>query len=307
MDYVVNGALMVNELSFYDGQIKKNIIGGGAVFATEGVKLWNDKVLLLAGCGKDYRLYFSEWLDKNNLSDIGFLCKWDKTNSFYLKYHSDGSYEEGLLNQQETHWDEIDFMLVSPSEMESFCQDIKGMYITMDIIKEYWEKVYLLKQKYNFKIMWELATASAVFENYLDFVSIIKMVDIYSLNLNEARKLFGLQKEEEIIRHIIRLGVPAYFRVGIKGAYMVMDGKAVFTAAYIGENEKDPTGCGNSSTAAAMVGFVEGYSLKETAAMAAVTAAYNAKQFGPYPCFDGNVREQAWRIVKQLCNEDDQA
>ena len=52
-DYLVNGAMMVNEITFCDGKKLSGVIGGGAVYAAAGAGLWSERVLLAAGCGEN--------------------------------------------------------------------------------------------------------------------------------------------------------------------------------------------------------------------------------------------------------------
>lgn len=301
-DYLVNGALMVNDIMFCDGTWLSGVIGGGAVYAAAGAGLWSDKVILAAGCGEDGEMLFFDWMECYGLSREGIQLKGEKTNHFFLKYHDDGSYEEGLLGEQETDWNQIDFMTLTPEEMEPYYRGIRGMYNIMDIDLDYWKRMGYFKKKYGFQIMWEIATATADQNHLEDFYRILPMVDFYSLNLKEARCLFGIQEERELLDHMSRLGVPVYFRVGVRGAYLADREKQVFVPSYITPGEVDPTGCGNSSTAAAMVGLVEKRSLQETGTMAAVAASCNARQYGPPAFMNQTRRREAEDIVRMILN-----
>lgn len=299
-DYLVNGAMMVNEITFCDGTCLSGVIGGGAVYAAAGVGLWSDRVILAAGCGEDGDSFFFQWMERYGLTKDGIRVKGKKTNHFFLRYHEDGSYEEGLLGQEETDWNRIDFMTLTPEEMEPYYGDIRGMYNIMDIDLDYWERMGRFKETYGFQIMWEVATATADREHLEDFYRILPMVDFYSLNLKEARNLFGIQEEGELTAHMAGLGVPVYFRVGVRGAYVIDRERQVFVPSYITQGEMDPTGCGNSSTAAAMAGLVEKRSFEEIGAMAAVAASYNARQYGPPAFMNRERRSEAETLVRMI-------
>jgi len=302
-DYLVNGAMMVNEITFCDGKKLSGVIGGGAVYAAAGAGLWSERVLLAAGCGEDGGEYFFPWMDSYGLIRDGVQIKGKKSNRFFLRYHEDGSYEEGLLGQEETDWSQIDFMTLAPEEMEPYCRDIKGMYNIMDIDVDYWAGMDDIKKKYGFHIMWEVATATANQEHLEDFYRILPTVDYYSLNLKEARSLFGLQEEREVIAHMAGLGVPVYFRVGVRGAYLIEGERIRFMPSFISPGEVDPTGCGNASTAAAMVGLVERRNPEEICAMAAVAASFNARQYGPQSCMNEEKRKEAETLAAKIVRE----
>ena len=160
-----------------------------------------------------------------------------------------------------------------------------------------------IKKKYGFHIMWEVATATANQEHLEDFYRILPTVDYYSLNLKEARSLFGLQEEREVIAHMAGLGVPVYFRVGVRGAYLIEGERIRFMPSFISPGEVDPTGCGNASTAAAMVGLVERRNPEEICAMAAVAASFNARQYGPQSCMNEEKRKEAETLAAKIVRE----
>ena len=122
--------------------------------------------------------------------------------------------------------------------------------------------------------------------------------DCFSINGNEAAKLFNIPRanEEDMINELMKLDVDfTWFRVGIKGAYAIKGNTAVFTPTILGENEQDPTGCGNSSTGAALYAYCEGYDPLMIGAIANVTSSYNVKQYGPYPHYTEEIRAQAMK------------
>ena len=65
----------------------------------------------------------------------------------------------------------------------------------------------------------------------------------------------------------------------------------------------DPTGCGNCSTAAAMVGMAEGFEPARIAAFANVAADYNALQLGPYPLFSEGLRAKMAAEANELAQK----
>ena len=65
------------------------------------------------------------------------------------------------------------------------------------------------------------------------------------------------------------------------------------------ENSVDPTGCGNCSTAAALIGFAEGLDAFDTVMMANISAGFNACQIGPWPVVDEATRAEAQKLLEE--------
>ena len=93
------------------------------------------------------------------------------------------------------------------------------------------------------------------------------------------------------------------FRVGEKGLYTIAEGRHWFVPSVGSETAVDPTGCGNCSTGASLYAFCEGYDPLMIGVMANVAAAYNVRQYGPYPLFDEKARLEALKMSEELYRE----
>ena len=79
--------------------------------------------------------------------------------------------------------------------------------------------------------------------------------------------------------------------------------EAVFAPPVMVENSVDPTGCGNCSTAAALIGLAEGLPLVDAAVMANIAAGFNAQQIGPWPKVDAETQTKAKLMMEKLKSE----
>ena len=86
-------------------------------------------------------------------------------------------------------------------------------------------------------------------------------MDYYSLNRPESFDLFGVKTEEAAIEKMQQIGVPCFYRVGKRGAYFIKDGEVAFEPSVELGPQMDPTGCGNSSTAACFAAMCKGWLL----------------------------------------------
>ena len=88
-------------------------------------------------------------------------------------------------------------------------------------------------------------------------------------------------------------------RLGEEGAGLVTRDSAVFAPPVKVETSVDPTGCGNCSTAAALIGFAEGLPAFDTVMMANISAGFNACQVGPWPVADDATRQEARALLNE--------
>ena len=53
-DYVASGISIINDIKYLDGTYSRNRLGGCAIFAYGGIRLFTDSVLFLSSGGKDF-------------------------------------------------------------------------------------------------------------------------------------------------------------------------------------------------------------------------------------------------------------
>ena len=88
------------------------------------------------------------------------------------------------------------------------------------------------------------------------------------------------------------------FRVGHRGAYVVTKEDVIYLPPAPGP-VVDPTGCGNSSTAAALYAYCQGEDPLMVGIMANVTSSINIRQYGVIPDMLA-VRNEAYELAQSL-------
>ena len=299
MEYGCIGATFINRIRFADGQLKENILGGGTVFAYGGMLQFTPNAVLIAGRGTDFDESFGPWFKRNGLSEKGLVPFDNKTIVASMQYFPDGRWEETF-----EYGPGEGFRPVLYDRAEKLVDEhTKGLYICEPLTeKEPLERYRALRRNHpGFKSMFELITGDCRPE-LLETLEhdVLPYVDMYSLNKPESFSLFSVDTVEDAIARIQSLGVPCYYRVGKLGAYMISGNATAFCGPVHlcdAENEVDPTGCGNSSTAASLYAFCEGYSLAEIAAFGSVAAAYTVMQYGPNPAYSEQQRREAVQLA----------
>lgn len=300
-NYAVMGGIFLNDVYYANGDSRKGLIGGGGLYALSGIRLWTDHVHFIGNIGLDFENYIAPWWDENHIPRKGLTVCHDHCTYHKVEYRPDGTYhEESIYNEGLRH----DLYMVSrPEQIEPVAANLKGLSLVTAAIPVEFEKIGALRKKYGFSVMFEISTFYCQHEYLNDILRCLDHVDIYSVNLPEAKAIFQVDTEDACLQKILEIGKPCFFRVGKKGSYVVMDGKALFVPVVVGEHDMDPTGCGNSSTAAAGYAFAEGYDPLMIGILANVTSCMNAQQYGPMPVMDKVLREKSMALAHKLYNE----
>ena len=295
IEYLACGNIM-SDIVEIDGQISQINIGGPALYALAGIRLWTKNCKLVSCVGEDDYTNYGKWMDDNGLSKESMLVEMEHGTYMKLIYNrEDGGYNSAFTRSSEylgylkTHAYHID---------NAASNDVKGIYMANNADKVVWRNLKEVKEKYGFKIMWEVEYAN-MFEGVkntdmeltLDKLKdIAQIADMWSINHNEAADLFGIKREDDeaIIRAIRSVSDHmCFYRVGERGSFVITKDEVAFAPSLVAKGKAiDPTGCGNCSTGAAMYAYIatDGDCLK-TAIMANISSGFNVMQFGPYPCF----------------------
>ena len=307
MKYIAAGSVITNRIWYKDGHLVDGVMGGHGLFGYEGMALGSPDTLFVSTVGPDFDDCYGKWFDDNGFSREGLSFRCEKTLYNELVYMEDGTFVEYSIYSPKIAKTDESVAPVRVDDYAKFLPDCKGMYLMILPKGDDFKRFIELKKQYGFKLMWEYTTGKLLTEGkeaVFDFIN--DYADVYSLNRPESYQLFGTQNEKESIKKIMELGKPCYYRVGSKGAYMIKDGKSTFVPVVNivpHDQEIDPTGCGNSSTAAAGWAFFEDFDILMNCIWGNVVAGYNVRQYGPYPEINEKVRKEAMDKAKQLYME----
>lgn len=277
MDYVVASTSVTDEIHLADGRLKGRFAGGAGIYALCGIKLWCDDVLLVTGVGADYFAMYGEWFYRNHLSMEGLRISDDRTPCTIVQYLNDGErVETPLLGQ--CHYQRME---MAPEVLKPYFLSARGIYIFRDCDKNYWQKIITYKKFSRTKVLWEIRSDAARRPKYSCVKEIAGHMDIFSINIAEARCLTGQHDICDIIAIFQTWDVPLiYLRRGSEGAVLITSDQVRSHPPAVHVTVMDTTGAGNSSSAAVLYGFSEGLSLAECAEMGNLAAVMCMAQFG---------------------------
>lgn len=300
--YVCSGNIMLDTVTHIDGSTGGTNLGGPALFAYAGVKLWTDDCQMVVNVGRDFDEHYGEWIKNNYVAPSGINVMSEFCTHHYLTYHEDGTYDWKYAVPMQQGAVNMGLLEAKPYQFEAECEPGSCLYYPTGIQNmAFWNAFFEAKKKKNFKYMWEIGAARFP-EDYLERIKwVLSQVEMFSINYPECKVVFGSQSEDEAIASIKSMfhGF-TILRVGKRGMYVIEDQKHWFIPSINSEHAVDSTGCGNCSTGAAMYAYNETGDPIMAGIMANISAGYNVLQYGPYPHFTQKERTEALALAKKL-------
>lgn len=293
--------------------------GGPATFAYSGVRLWTDSVMQVSRTGADYDRYFKGWIQHNKVETKGIKVVSDRSNHLYGFMHAyahdpankDADFSRGHATQVDQAmrrfvldaWQDFGYQKIRPEDIGEFTKNggVKGVYLASNPDTVFWKQLGDIKARDGFKIMWEIEGIWA-HKEFMDMVLFAaQYADIFSINVEEARNLFGCESDEDCIKGLQTLPVDmTLFRVGARGLYVVAKDDAIYLPPAPGPMADGGTvGCGNSSTGGAMYAYCEGKDPLMVGIIANISSARNLRQPGLIPEFD-SIRDECYAQAEEL-------
>ena len=301
MDYLIVSTAVVDQISYPNKKDNILSIGGAGFYAYSGARIWNKSVNLVCGKGNDFEKVIKPYFTKDNISDECMFKLDLPTPTTKVEYDESGERIEtpvyGAIHYQK--------FVADIERIEQHCKNIKGLYIFKEAEDiEFWTKLFELKKKYKFKILWEISSDSTKESNLSLIKTLSKEIDIFSINKTEATSLFNC-KEMEVEEKFKQFNFDlVFYRKGAKGATLISREDKVFAPSVDRFTPIDPTGAGNSSSAAVLVGYCENKSLLEIGLMGSISAGFIISQNGAPLTQSNEISEKAIKYLQEELKEE---
>ncbi|REK77726.1 carbohydrate kinase family protein [Paenibacillus paeoniae] len=301
MKYVIVSTAVTDETYQYGTTAPTVSLGGAGTYGLVGAKIWTDDVALVTGVGADFVETHGAWFETNRLHTQHLIVKDEHTPKTLVKYFEDGERQETPAYGAE-HYRSME---ASAADIgEALRPGVKGIYIFKEAELAFWDEIDALKQKFGFKLMWEINADSADYALISTVRQIAERVDMFSINRTEAQSLLRKDNVEEIIAEFAAWDTPLVFlRDGARGAFMISGEEVVHAPVVPDLDVIDATGGGNSSSAGVLFGICEGYSPYEAGIIGSISASICLRQEGVPLRLNEGLRQDAIELLNKMREE----
>lgn len=255
------------------------IIGGSGTYASFASAYFAPKVNLVGVVGEDFPKESIELMNKNGIRTEGLQIK-EGQKSFYWKgkYHLD-------LNSRDTLVTELNVLADFDPLIPDSYQDCE--YLFLGNLTPKTQQTVMLRLRKRPRLI-AMDTMNFWMETAMDDLkNTLKMVDVLSVNDEEARQLSGEYSLVKAARKILTMG-PKYLIIkkGEHGALLFYENQLFFAPALPLEEVFDPTGAGDTF-AGGFIGYLAGShdvsfeNMKRAVIYGSAMASYCVGKFGP--------------------------
>ena len=247
MSLLVVGSVAFDAIETPFGKTDK-IIGGAATYISLSSSYFTKNVKLVAVVGGDFAKSDIEMLQKHGVNTEGLQIKENEKSFFWSgKYHND-------MNSRDTLVTELNVLgTFDPIIPESY-QDCE--YLMLGNLAPAVQKTVIERLKKRPKLI-VMDTMNFWMEIAMpDLLETIKLVDVLSINDEEARQLSGEYSLVKAAKKIMGLGVKTLIiKKGEHGALLFNKDQIFFAPALPLEEVFDPTGAGDTF-AGGFIGYI---------------------------------------------------
>lgn len=224
------------------------IIGGAATFVSLAASYFTKKVNLVAVVGDDFPAEYIQFLNDRGVNTEGLQIKQGEKSFFWSgRYHNDMNSRDTLVTELNVL---ADFDPVIPESYQD-CQYLMLGNLTPQVQRTVIER---LRERPKLIVM---DTMNFWMNVALDDLKVVlRMIDVLSINDEEARQLSGEYSLRKAAKKIMTMGPSTLIiKKGEHGALLFRDDEVFFAPALPLEEVFDPTGAGDTF-AGGFVGYL---------------------------------------------------
>ncbi len=277
MSLVILGSVAFDAIETPFGKTDK-ILGGAGTYISLSASYFGTKPKIISVVGGDFPNSNIELLNNHNIDTNGIQVKKDEKTFFWSgKYHNNMNSRDTLVTELNVLGE---FDPVVPDDYQS-CDYLMLGNLLPTVQKKVIES--LVKRP---KLI-VLDTMNFWMDTMLDDLkSVISMIDVLTINDEEARQLSGEYSLVKAAKKILKLG-PKYLIIkkGEHGALLFSEEKVFFAPALPLEDVFDPTGAGDTF-AGGLIGYltkieeVNFENMKNAIIMGSAMASFCVEKFG---------------------------
>jgi sugar/nucleoside kinase (ribokinase family) len=238
MSLLAVGTVAFDALETPFGKTDK-IIGGSATFITLAASYFTKKINLVAVVGDDFRKEDIRMMEEHGINTKGLQIKEGQKSFFWSgRYHNDMNSRDTLVTELNVL---ADFDPVVPEEYQN-CE-----YLMLGNLTPSVQKTVIGRLRKRPKLIMMDTMNFWMNVALTELLEVLTMVDVLSVNDEEARQLSGEYSLRKAAKKILTMGPKVLIiKKGEHGAYLFRDNLVFFAPALPLEEVFDPTGAGDT-------------------------------------------------------------
>ncbi len=291
------GGVFIDDIVLPTGQTYMGQLGGGVVHALMGAAIWDERPGIVTLTGYDLPPALRErlecYLDTAGLHQLDI----PQARAWQL-FEADGARREVYRTPN------VEPYIVGPqpAHLPATYHSSQAFYLLQD-----WDGIRAWRAAISGLVLWEPLQQIMTPGNQERLRETLQAceIDIISPNLAEVQAVFGDLPPEDLIAALLDDGARiAALRMGEQGSLVANQatGERYHIAAVTVGQVIDQTGAGNTYCGALLLGLSRGLSLREAAAMGAVSASFCIEQVGVLDPDTADRKERDQRY-QTLCPE----
>ncbi|MGN6395616.1 MAG: PfkB family carbohydrate kinase [Mucilaginibacter sp.] len=295
MSLLVIGTVAFDAIETPFGKTDK-IVGGAATFASLAASYFYDKTRIVAVVGDDFPQTFIDEFSKHQIDTEGLQVKAGEKSFFWSgKYHNDMNSRDTLVTELNVLADFDPIIPDSYQDCEYLMLGNLTPQVQQTVIKRLSKRPRLVvMDTMNFWMNIALD----------DLLDTIKMIDVLTINDEEARQLSGEYSLAKAANKILSMG-PKYLIIkkGEHGALLFGEGKMFAAPALPLEEVFDPTGAGDTFAGGfigymAKAGAVSFDNMKNALIFGSALASFCVEKFGTEKLINLTQEEISERVAQ---------
>jgi len=279
--YLAFAHLIIDDLALADGTRVYGQLGGAGTYAALGAALACDEpVALTCGVGADLEDEQRARLQAWNIDTTALTARGPYTPRSLVNYRLDGTRTEIPLHGVE-HFDAMD---PATADLPPSWTGIRGVYFFATDDARQWPELLEFAAARRAAVLWEISADSCRPEAFDRVAERLREIDLFSVNLDEARALCSADDPLTCLERLRCEGSAAIvLRRGAEGSLVANSDSVLIVDAAPVPAVVDPTGAGNCYSGAFLAAWCQGHDLRSSAALASAAAAQVLGRYGLPP------------------------
>jgi sugar/nucleoside kinase (ribokinase family) len=294
VNFAAIAGLIIDDIVLPTGETRMGVPGGSGTHSAWGMRIWSERVGLLASYGTDCPTDILAAFDQAGIALNRAQANPEPTPRCWQIFE---------FNQHRTEifrTSEVDFYRLQPilSDIPAEWQKAAGFHLLHEA-KDMPAFASHLRAGGVGCLLAEPPPTDFTPEKLDEFAAFLPLVDVFSPNWEESAQLLGTDDPEAIVGQFLEMGVPLVaLRMGESGSLIATIGERWRIPA-VSVSVVDVTGAGNSYCGGFLVGLAQTGDPHRAGLYGAVSASFTIEQFG-LPRIDGETERLAAKRLAEI-------